>query len=108
MTKPTLVLIALFFAANSQAAGKKVQQVNNDIISIDGQYAERTMTGSERLKARREKLEKITEQNLKKQIERLRFQQELELSKKIQKTFNERMSALDAAFAEDDDTEANL
>lgn len=109
MTKPTLTLISVLFSANLFAATNTTQKINNDIISIDGQYAERTMTKSERLKSLRQKLEKRTEQVLKQKIERLRFQQELELTKKIQKAFSERMSALDQAFAEDeDDTMSNL
>jgi hypothetical protein len=60
------------------------------------------MTQSERMRNLRTKLEKRTEQVLKKKIEQLRFQQELELSRKIQKAFTEKMSRLDQAFAEDE------
>lgn len=88
------------------AASNNVQRVNNNAISIDGDYSQRTMTQSERMRNLRTKLEKRTEQVLKKKIEQLRFQQELELSRKIQKAFTEKMSALDQAFAEDEDSSA--
>jgi hypothetical protein len=103
MTK--LILALLIFASTGlMAASNDVQRVNSEAISIDGAYSQRTMTQSERMRKLRSRLEKRTEQVLKKKIEQLRFQQELELSRKIQKAFTEKMSALDQAFAEDDDT----
>lgn len=96
----------VLFSANLMAASNNVQRVNNNAISIDGDYSQRTMTQSERMRNLRTKLEKRTEQVLKKKIEQLRFQQELELSRKIQKAFTEKMSALDQAFAEDEDSSA--
>ena len=101
MTKLIFGMLVLF-SANLMAASNNVQRVNNNAISIDGDYSQRTMTQSERMR----NLEKRTEQVLKKKIEQLRFQQELELSRKIQKAFTEKMSALDQAFAEDEDSSA--
>lgn len=108
MTKTTLIFISVLLSANLFAASGKVQKLNNDIISIDGQYAERTMSASERRKAFREKLEKRTEAMLRKKIEQVRVQHELELMKKIQQTFTDNMNAMDQAFAEDDDVTSNL
>lgn len=108
MTKPAIFIVMILLSANLFAASNKVQKVNNDIISIDGQYAERTMTRSERMKALRAKLEKRTEEVVQKKIEELRFQQELELTKKIQQAFNQRMKAMDQAFEEDEDTTSQL
>lgn len=105
MTKLIFGILVLF-SANLMAASNNVQRVNNNAISIDGDYSQRTMTQSERMRNLRTKLEKRTEQVLKKKIEQLRFQQELELSRKIQKAFTEKMSALDQAFAEDEDSSA--
>ena len=105
MTKLIFGMLVLF-SANLMAASNNVQRVNNNAISIDGDYSQRTMTQSERMRNLRTKLEKRTEQVLKKKIEQLRFQQELELSRKIQKAFTEKMSALDQAFAEDEDSSA--
>lgn len=102
MTK--LLLALLIFSSANLYAASNTQRVNNDAISIDGAYSQRTMTQSERMRNLRTKLEKRTEQVLKKKIEQLRFQQELELSKKIQKAFSEKMNRLDQAFAEDEDS----
>jgi acetyl-CoA carboxylase alpha subunit len=104
MTK--LILAVLIFSSANLMAASNVQRINNDAISIDGAYSQRTMTQSERMKSLRSKLEKRTEQVLKKKIEQLRFQQELELSRKIQRAFTEKMSALDKAFAEDEGSSA--
>ena len=106
MTKPILIMISVLLSANLFAASQKVQKLNNDIISIDGQYAARTMSPSERRKAFRQKLEKRTEAMLRKKIEQVRVQHELELMKKIQKTFTENMNAMDQAF--DDEATSNL
>lgn len=103
MTKLALILGMLLLSTNLFAASNKVQKVNNDIIAIDGQYAQQTMTRGERLKALRSKLEKRTEEVVQKKIEELRFQQELELTKKIQQAFNQQMKALDNAFEEDEE-----
>lgn len=100
MTK--LILAVLLFSSTGLMAASNVQRVSNDTISIDGAYSQKTMTQSERMRNLRTKLEKRTEQVLKKKIEQLRFQQELELSRKIQKAFTEKMSRLDQAFAEDE------
>jgi len=108
MNKTFIFIATLFFSANLLAASNNVQRVNNDIIGIDGQYAARTMSPSERRKAFREKLEKRTEAMLRKKIEQVRVQHELELMKKIQQTFTDNMNAMDQAFAEDDDSSSNL
>lgn len=102
MKNLSFFLVMTLLSANLFAASNKVQKLNNDIISIDGEYAQRTMTRSERMKALRARLEKRTEEVVQKKIEELRFQQELELTRKIQQAFNQKMKAMDQAFDEDE------
>ena len=105
--KTTLILTLLFwdlaFAAKDKNKVKKnsSNQINNEVISIDGEYSRRTMTQSERMKSLRSRLEKKTEQNLKKQIEIMRVKQEMELTRKIQATFKRQMNAMDNEFQSD-------
>lgn len=106
MKKALLFIVLSLTSTNIFSASSDTRKVHGDIISIDGNYARRTMTQAERLKALRSKLERQTERAVRKKIEELRFMQEVELSKKIQQAFNQKMNALDEAFA--DDTNSNL
>ena len=69
--------------------------VNNSTIAISGDFAARPVSKAEKLKQLRRKLEKQNELLVRKQIEQMRFRQEIELTKKIQKAFNENMKALE-------------
>ncbi len=74
-------------------------------IDIDGYYQERRLarpaptprqlTETDKIKIMRAKLEKQNEVLMRRQIEKLRMKQELEMSKRIQKTFDDSMKRLE-------------
>ncbi len=59
------------------------------------QVVRRPMTEAEKMKLMRAKLEKQNEILMRKQMERMRMKQELEMSKRIQKTFEDSMKRLE-------------
>ena len=81
-----LLLISTYIFANTEDI-----QINNDVISIDGAFESRPKSQADRLKDMRAKLEKQNELMVKKQIERLRLKQELELMKQMQVRMNQIM-----------------
>ena len=68
----------------------------NQPIQINGEYQQPRVKPADRLKKLRKKLEKQNEMMVKKQIESMRLKQELEMTKRLQKIFNERMKALES------------
>jgi hypothetical protein len=69
-------------------------------IQVDGTYSQQAngkkqLTPAQRLKLLRKKLEKRNELMVKRKIETLRYQQEVEMMKKIQSAFNKTMQNLD-------------
>ena len=80
-----------------------IQQQQQEAIDINALYrtkpapqvARRPMTEAEKMKLMRAKLEKQNEILMKKQMERMRMKQELEMSKRIQKTFEDSMKKLE-------------
>lgn len=67
--------------------------IESDMIEVDGNFQKRE-SQIETLKKVRAKLEKQNEMMMKKRIETMRYQQELELMKKMQKMFAENMKSL--------------
>lgn len=64
-------------------------------IDIEGTYNPNSkVSQADRLRDYRRKLEEQNEQMLKKKIETLRLQQEMELMKKVQNAFNQTMTNL--------------
>jgi len=64
-------------------------------ISIDGKYTEKT-SQADRMKNLRAKLEKQNELLVKRKIESLRLKQEMRMTKKLQKIFNQQMQAIES------------
>lgn len=60
------------------------------------QVVRRPLTEAEKMKLMRARLEKQNEILVKKQIERMRLKQEMEMSKRIQKTFDDSIKKLEA------------
>lgn len=90
-----IILVALLFTTTSFAQYES-SNIDFDMpIDIDGSYSStsnaKQLTSAERLKLFREQLEKKNELMVKKKIETLRYQQELEMMKKIQNAFNQSM-----------------
>ncbi len=79
------------------------QQQQQEPIDINALYktkpapqvVRRPMTEAEKMKLMRAKLEKQNEILMRKQMERMRMKQELEMSKRIQKTFEDSMKRLE-------------
>ena len=65
----------------------------NDPIEISGDYY-REESGADKLKKMRSKLEKQNQEMIHQKVEKLRYQQELELTKKLQKRMNNVMQNL--------------
>ena len=86
-----IALFALLLSLNTFSQ----QSIESDVIDIDGSYGQREMTPAEKLKKLRKKLEKQNEMMVKKQIENMRLQQEMEMTRKIQKAFDENMKKLE-------------
>ena len=79
------------------------QQQQQDPIDINALYrtrpapqvVRRPMTEAEKMKLMRAKLEKQNEILMRKQMERMRMKQEIEMSKRIQKSFEDSMKRLE-------------
>lgn len=96
------LLIATFFMISS-AFGQFDPSNNIDFnmpIDVDGTFSQPQANGrpqltpAQRLKILRKKLEKRNELMVKRKIETLRYQQEVEMMKKIQSAFNKTMQNL--------------
>lgn len=87
----------------ASVSNNTAQQQQQEPIDINALYrtkpapqvVRRPMTEAEKMKLMRAKLEKQNEILMKKQMERMRMKQELEMSKRIQKTFEDSMKKLE-------------
>lgn len=87
-------LTALLFVLLALPSFASSQYDIDTPIDVDGSF-EKRLTPAQKLKRLRKRLEKKNELLVKKQIETMRLQQELELNKKIQKAFKQTMDQLD-------------
>ena len=71
------------------------QSLKYEPISIDGKYTKKS-SPAERMKNLRAKLEKRNELLVKRKIESLRLRQEMKMTKRLQKIFNQQMQALES------------
>lgn len=86
-----------------KAAVAAIPQAQPDPIDVNALYrtkpapqvVRRPMTEAEKMKIMRARLEKQNEIMMKKQMERMRLKQEMEMSKRIQKSFDDSMKKLD-------------
>lgn len=87
-----------------KVASAPAPQAQPDPIDVSAVYrtkpapqaVRRPMTEAEKMKLMRARLEKQNEILVKKQIERMRLKQEMEMSKRIQKTFDDSIKKLEA------------
>lgn len=91
-----LLAVVLLLSSISVWANTSIQ---NDTINVDGDYSARPVSQVEKMKQLRRKLEKQNELLVKKQIEQMRYKQELKMMRKIQKAFNENMKLIEKADA---------
>ena len=85
------LLLSLLFLMNIHAS----EVIENDVIDIDGSFqTARQETPAEKLKKLRQKLEKENELMVKRKIETMRLQQEMEMTQKIQNAFEQNMKKL--------------
>lgn len=83
----TMMLLTFSAVANTQ--------LDMNTINIEGTYdSSNNVSQADQIRNYRRKLEEQNEQMLKKKIETLRLQQELELMKKVQAAFNQSMQNL--------------
>jgi hypothetical protein len=85
------ILIALTFLIFGLSCFSQSRPIQNQTISIQGKF-QRKLSPVQKLKKIRKKLERQNELLVKKQIEMLRYQQELELMKKMKKTFEQNLN----------------
>ncbi len=72
------------------------QTIDNSTISIEGEFEHKqVITKADKLKILRRKLEKQNELLVRRQIEKMRYQQELEMTRKIQQAFDQNMKSLE-------------
>ncbi|OUR98535.1 hypothetical protein A9Q84_03740 [Halobacteriovorax marinus] len=94
----SIVLAALLLTSSAFAQYESTSIDFDMPIDIDGTYnsqpGAKKLTASERMKILRKKLEKRNELMVKRKIETLRYQQEVEMMKKIQSAFNKTMNNL--------------
>ncbi len=91
--KKTLFLALLLFFIVGINLSFSDDSLEMDNIDVDGQYNQQQgQTAAERLKNHRAKLEKRSEQMVKKRIETIRYRKELELMKQMDKQMRKIMS----------------
>jgi hypothetical protein len=81
-------LLLLLSSPRPEASGASIN-IENETLNVEGSYQQRQLTPSERLKRMRAKLEKQNEILVKKQIEMIRYRQEVLLLKRMQKAFKQ-------------------
>lgn len=96
-----LLIVAVLTISSTFAQFDPSLSINSNLpIDVDGTYSQQAgqkqLTPAQRLKLLREKLEKRNELMVKKKIETLRYQQEVQMMKKIQSAFNKTMQNLDS------------
>ncbi|WP_127718123.1 hypothetical protein [Halobacteriovorax sp. HLS] len=95
-----LLLTAFLLVSSAYAQFDPATNIDFDMpIDIDGTYTQqpgqKQLTPAQRMKLLRKKLEKRNELMVRRKIETLRYQQEVEMMKKIQAAFNKTMQNLD-------------
>lgn len=90
--KKCLLLIALTISSYTLAQENIQYQ---ETIDVSGAYTEKELSPAEKLKKMRADLEKQNELMVRKKIETMRLQSEVEMMKKLQKVFNQQMQALE-------------
>jgi len=89
------ILAMLLLVFGVQANEQFSKQVQNPTLDVSGQFTQKRLTQSERLKLMRRRVEKQTERMISKKIETLRLKRELEMNKRIMKAMNDSMNQLD-------------
>lgn len=90
-----IILLVVLIVISGAAFAAPSENVNLDTISIDGQFEQKPLTRAEKLKLLRKKLEKKNELMVKKRIEEIRFQQEVEMFKKMKAAMNKMLTNMD-------------
>lgn len=83
--KKALLLLALVSSFSAQAFD---DSYDFESIDIDGNYSEKRESQAERMKRMRAQLEKKNEEMIRNQIEKARYQQEMEMMKALQQKMN--------------------
>jgi hypothetical protein len=83
--KKGLLLLALLSSFSVQAYD---DSYDFDSIDIDGNFSEKRESQAERMKKMRAQLEKKNEEMIRNQIERARYQQEMEMMRALQQKMN--------------------
>lgn len=84
------LILGVTFSYSASAETNNMQEP----INIDGQY-QRKLSPADKLKRQRKILEARNEAMVKKTIEAIRLKQEIELMKKMQKTFEQNLENLE-------------
>jgi hypothetical protein len=71
-------------------------EVSSETLDIDADYVKKKDSGADRLRKMRQKLEQRNEMIVKKKIERIRVQRELQLMREIEKSFAEQLKKIDS------------
>jgi ABC-type phosphate transport system auxiliary subunit len=87
-----LIPLVLLFGLSVEASAETHNM--QEPINVDGQYSRR-VTAAEKLKRQRKLLEARNEAMVKKTIEAIRLKQEIELMKRMQKTFEQNLENLE-------------
>lgn len=87
-----LIPLVLFIGISSSASAETHNM--QEPINVDGQY-NRKVTAAEKLKKQRKILEARNEAMVKRTIEAIRLKQEIELMKRMQKTFEQNLENLE-------------
>jgi len=82
--------------SENSTAPATVETVKNDTLDISGEFsAPKKKTQADRMRELRQQLEKQNEALVKKRIEQVRYLNEIEMNKKIQKAFEQAMKQVD-------------
>jgi len=93
-----MILLVVLIVISGAAFAAKSDNVNLETISIDGQFEQKPLTHAEKMKILRKKLEKKNELMVKKKIEMLRYQQEVEMYKKMEAAMNKMLTNTENAL----------
>ncbi len=90
-----MILLFVLIVISGAAFAATSENVNLDTITVDGQFEQKPLTRAEKLKLLRKKLEKKNELMVKKRIEMIRYQQEVEMFKKMEAAMNKMLTNMD-------------
>ena len=91
--KTYLILVLLAFGTSANA--QYDDSFMFDEIGIEGQYEEQGASPADRMRKMRTKLEERNEQLVQKRIEKVRFKQEKEMMKRLQRSMNQTFQQID-------------